>query len=75
MDTSVELKVDGMTCEACARSITRKLSALNGVSSAAVDLAAGKATVQRDESRASVEDLIAALSQIGFHAARADWPA
>ncbi len=70
MDTKVELKVEGMTCQACARSVTRKLTGVDGVSSATVDLAAGKATVERDESRASVEDLIAALSQIGFHAAR-----
>jgi len=70
MDTSIELKVEGMTCEGCARSVTRKLSGLDGVSSASVDLAAGKATVQRDDSRASVDDLIAALSQIGFRAAR-----
>ncbi|HEU5021593.1 MAG TPA: heavy metal-associated domain-containing protein [Bryobacteraceae bacterium] len=70
MDTSVELKVEGMTCDACARSVTRKLSALDGVSSATVDLAAGKATVQWDDSGASVDDLIAALSQIGFRAAR-----
>ena len=75
METSVELKVEGMTCQACARSVTHKLSGVNGVSSASVDLAAGKATVQRDDSRASVGDLIAALSQIGFRAARADWPA
>jgi copper chaperone CopZ len=70
MDTSVELKVEGMTCEACARSVTRKLSGVDGVSTASVDLAAGKATVKRDDSRASVDDLIAALGQIGFHAAR-----
>ncbi|HVV46117.1 MAG TPA: heavy metal-associated domain-containing protein [Bryobacteraceae bacterium] len=70
MDTSMELKVEDMTCEACARSITRKLTALEGVSSASVDLAAGKVTVQRDESRASLDDLIAALGQIGFRAAR-----
>jgi Cu+-exporting ATPase len=70
MDSSVELKVDGMTCESCARSVGRKLSSVAGVSSATVDLAAGKATVQRDESRASVDDLIAALGQIGYRAAR-----
>jgi Cu+-exporting ATPase len=70
MDTSVELKVEGMTCGACASSVSRKLSGLEGVSSASVDLAAGKATVQLDDSRASVEDLIAAVSQLGFRAAR-----
>jgi copper chaperone CopZ len=41
-----------------------------GVSDAEVDLSAGKATVQYDDSRAKVEDLIAAVEQIGFHAAR-----
>jgi len=39
-----------------------------GVSSAAVDLAAAKATVEYDASSARVEDLIAAVEQIGFHA-------
>lgn len=70
METSVELKVDGMTCDACARSVSRKLSSVEGVSSASVNLVSGKATVRRDDSRASVDDLIAALKQIGYHAAR-----
>jgi copper chaperone CopZ len=68
MDSSIELKVDGMTCQGCVRSVTKKLSGMTGVSSAAVDLAAGKATVQYDASSAKVEDLIAAVEQIGFHA-------
>ena len=70
MNSTVELKVDGMTCQACVRSVTKKLSGVDGVSSALVDLAAGKATVQHDASRAKVEDLIAAVEQLGFHAAR-----
>lgn len=68
MDSSVELKVDGMTCQGCVRSVTKKLSGVAGVSGAAVDLAAGKATVQYDASSAKVEDLIAAVEQVGFHA-------
>lgn len=70
MDSSVQLKVDGMTCDACVRSVTFKLLRVAGVSGASVDLAAGKATVQRDEARTTVDDLITALSQIGFRAAR-----
>lgn len=70
MDSSVELKVEGMTCDACARSVTKKLTGVAGVSEATVDLATGKATVRRDESRPTVDDLIAAVDQIGFHAAR-----
>jgi len=68
MNSHVELKVDGMTCQGCVRSVTKKLSGVAGVSSAAVDLAAGKATVEYDASSAKVEDLIAAVEQIGFHA-------
>ncbi len=70
MNSSVELKVEGMTCQGCVRSVTKKLSGVAGVASAAVDLAAGKATVRYDESRVKVEDLISAVDQIGFHAAR-----
>lgn len=69
MNSSVELKVEGITCQGCVRSVTKKLSGVAGVSSAAVDLAAGKATVNYDDSTAKVKDLIAAVEQIGFHAA------
>jgi copper chaperone len=68
MNSSVDLKVDGMTCQGCVRSVTKKLSAVAGVSDAAVDLEAGKATVRYDDSVAKVDDLIEAVEQIGFHA-------
>jgi copper chaperone len=68
MDSSVVLKVDGMTCQGCVRSVTKILSGVAGVSGVAVDLVAGKATVGFDESATKVEDLIAAVEQIGFHA-------
>jgi copper chaperone len=68
MNSHVELKVEGMTCQGCVRSVTKKLSGVAGVSGVAVDLAAGQATVQYDGSAAKVEDLIAALEQVGFHA-------
>ncbi len=70
MDARVELKVDGMTCQGCVRSVTRKLTGVESVSSAVVDLTGGTATIGYDDARASVEDLIAAVEQIGFHAAR-----
>ena len=67
MDTRVELTIDGMSCQACVHSLTKKLSGVTGVSSASVDLAARKATVQHN-STATVGDLIAAAKQLGFHA-------
>jgi len=58
-----------MTCKGCVRSVIRKLTGVAGVLAAAVD-PTGKAVVGYDDSIARVEDLIAAMEQIGFHAAR-----
>jgi len=56
-----------MTCQGCVRSIETKLSKVPGVASAHVNLGAGKATVEYDDSRANVDQLIGAVEQIGFH--------
>ena len=65
---TAELTIDGMSCQACVQSLTKKLSGLAGVSKATVDLAARRATVQHNDSTATVDDLIAAVEQLGFHA-------
>jgi Cu+-exporting ATPase len=69
-NSTLELKVEGMTCDACVRSIERKLSRVSGVASARVNLGTGKATVEYDDSRAQAEQLIGAVEQIGYHAIR-----
>jgi len=43
---AVVLKIDGMTCEHCSSSVARGLRNAPGVTSAEVDLAAGRATVR-----------------------------
>ena len=68
--STLELKVEGMTCDACVRSIERKLSKVAGVASARVNLGTGKAVVEYDDSRAQAEQLIGAVEQIGYHATR-----
>ena len=65
---TVTLRVSGMTCGNCARSVERKLLAQPGVSSAIVDLNAANATVQFDPGRAKVPDLVGAVRQLGFEA-------
>jgi copper chaperone CopZ len=60
-----------MTCGACARAITRRLSRVEGVTSAEVSLEGAKATVVYDEKRASAAKLIAAVQQIGYTAGEA----
>jgi copper ion binding protein len=68
--SNIELKVEGMTCDGCVRSVERKLSKVEGVASARVNLGTGKAAVEFDDSRAQVDQLIAAVEQIGYHASR-----
>ena len=68
--SNVELQVKGMTCQGCVRSIEMKLSKVPGVESAQVNLGAGKATVEYDDSRANVDQLIGAVEQIGFQVER-----
>ena len=43
--TTVTLKVEGMSCGGCVASVTRVLTALQGVSDATVSLQAGTAQV------------------------------
>jgi len=68
--TNVRLRVDGMTCQGCVRSVEGKLSALSGIASAHVDLEAGQAAVEYDDARAQPDQMIAALEDIGFQASR-----
>ena len=46
---TVEIKVEGMTCNGCVNSVTRVLEAIDGVSRAQVSLSAAQATAQFDE--------------------------
>lgn len=66
--TKVQLEIGGMTCQGCVRSIEKKLGSVPGVDYAHVNLGAGKADVEFDDTRASVPDLLTAVSQIGFTA-------
>jgi Cu+-exporting ATPase len=68
--TKIELKVEGMTCDGCVRSVERKLTKVAGVESARVDLGAGKATVEYDDAQAQADQFISAVQQIGYRASR-----
>ena len=68
--STLELKVEGMTCDGCVRSVERKLLKVAGVESARVNLGAGKATVEYDDTQARADQFIAAVEQIGYHASQ-----
>lgn len=67
---TVELHVEGMTCQGCVRSVEKKLSNVPGVASARVDLAAKTASVEYDSAQTDADRMIAAVEQIGFQASR-----
>jgi copper chaperone len=66
---TITIKVGGMTCQGCARSVKNVLERVPGVSSAEVDLASAQARVSFDPARATQAALEAAIADAGYEAA------
>lgn len=64
--TAKNIKISGMHCEHCAKRVQKALSALEGTSNVSVDLAAGAAYLEVDESKVSVEALRQAVEDAGY---------
>ena len=65
---TVELKVEGMDCEGCVKSVTRMLSGLPGVQHADVSLAQASAKVTYDASNVDVAQMKRAVERAGYKA-------
>lgn len=70
--SSAVLKVSGMSCAACAARVEKQLGSLEGVHSAAVNLASERASVEYDSEKIKSSDLIKAVEAIGYKAERAE---
>ena len=66
--TTTTLKVSGMTCGHCVRTVTEALEGVDGVKSAQVDLATGKARVDYDETQTDPGALASAVTDEGYSA-------
>ena len=62
------VKVNGMTCQGCVRSVKKVLERVAGVQSADVSLEKAQAEVVFDPARANVEQLKAAVEGAGYEA-------
>ena len=62
------IAVAGMTCDHCSRRVERALRAVPGVREAAVDRAAGRATVVFDPGSVTAEQLPAVIVKAGYAA-------
>ena len=78
MDTSptaaetISLPVEGMTCASCVSHVEGALKDLPGVSQVVVNLATGKATVDRDSSLVTIEDMRRAVADVGYNVPTAE---
>ncbi len=63
---TMTLKIDGMSCQHCVRSVSNALSALPGVKSVEVDLDKGQAVMAIDESAFNLETAEAAIIDAGY---------
>jgi len=66
--TTTTLKVTGMTCGHCVRSVTDAIGGLDGIQSTNVELDSGRATIVYDESKVSPRDMVSAVMDEGYTA-------
>lgn len=66
---TIDLKIEGMTCGGCVKSVTRVLSGVAGVSATDVSLEEGRAHVTYDPAKTGVQALRQAVERAGYKAA------
>jgi len=62
----VILPITGMTCANCVATIERNVRKLDGIDEAVVNLVTEKATIGFDESRLSLDNIIARIQKAGY---------
>ena len=65
---TIQLKVGGMTCSGCVRSVTKVLEGVPGVQQVQVSLEQGEATVRFDPATVTPARLTQAVEDAGYQA-------
>ena len=65
---TVELKVEGMDCQGCVKSVTRMLSGVAGVQTVDVSLEEGRARVTFDPAKSNLAEFKKAVERAGYKA-------
>jgi len=60
------LKVDGMSCEHCARAVTNAVSGISGTQDVSVDLKTGTVSFTFDSGKAALDAIAATITEEGF---------
>lgn len=66
--TEKVLKIEGMTCAACARAVERASKKLDGVAEANVNYATEKLNIAFDDSKVKLSDIQSAIEKAGYKA-------
>ena len=64
--THTLLRAEGFSCPSCVGKIEKQLGRLDGVELVTVHFASGRVEIDHDATRASVDDLIAAVAKAGY---------
>lgn len=62
----IDMKIDGMTCAACAKAVERVVKKLDGVESISVNIATDKANIDYDPSKVKLSQIKAAIEKAGY---------
>lgn len=62
----LELKIDGISCQACVAKIERKLSKTNGVDKALVNISNNMADIEYDEKEIKASEIIKIIEKLGY---------
>lgn len=62
------LKISGMTCTACARAVERSTKKLEGVEESSVNFATEKLSIEYDETKVDLEEIVSAIKKSGYEA-------
>ena len=68
MIKALDLRIQGMTCAACAQASERAVRKLGGVAEASVNYATERLTVSFDDAATGVDDIKAAVAKAGYEA-------
>lgn len=65
-NTHTLLRAEGFSCPSCVAKIEKQVGRLDGVENVKVHFASGRVEIDHDESKTTVDELIAAVGKAGY---------
>lgn len=63
----IDIKIEGMSCQACAKSVERSIKKINGIKSINVNIATDKASIIYDKSKVKLSQIKNSIEKLGFN--------